>query len=257
MESQIPEQKLKMSLPRFILSLFISPKKAFTQLDQTGRPHFLWAAAAMLVVIWLGAIITLPVTQREASEGYDTVMEQTSKNFTDEQRAIVEQQKAFSTNPAFLVVTQGITETILYPVLWLSAAGVLYLLSLAFGGQARFGSILSMAVWASVAEILGMIALIAGTLLRGKTPEPGLSYLVSTKNLADITPVTAGLARILAKITIFDIWYLVLIGVGIVACAKLPRVKSAMVTILYWLISLIPPVVMAAISAAIAAATLG
>ncbi len=253
MEAPKTENNPKMSLPRFLLALVIRPREAFTQLDQTGKPRFLWAAAAMLVVIWLGAIITLPVTQREASEGYDTVIEQTS----EEQRAILEQQREFATNPTLLVASQGIIETIGYPILWLSAAGVLYLLCLAFGGQARFGSILSMTVWASAVEILGKIALVVGTLVSGKTPAPGLSYLVSTETIADVTPLTAGLAQILAKITIFDIWYLVLIGVGIVVCAKVTRVKSAIITILYWLISLIPPVVMAAISALIAAATFG
>jgi Yip1 domain len=257
MESQTPATPQKMSLPRFVLALWINPRQAFTQLEQTNRPHFLWAAAAMLVVIWLVAIVTLPVTQREAAAGIDTVLEQTGKNMSDVQRASLEQSREFATNPVFLLASQGLVETIAYPFLWASAAGVLYLLSLAFGGQARFGSVLSMTVWASIAEILGKIMLAIGTIASGATVQPGVSYLVSVKDVASLTPVAAALVQILSKITIFEIWYLVLIGIGIGVCAKITRPKSAVITLLYWLISLIPPIAMAVGSALIASATFG
>jgi len=257
MENPTPIAPIPMKLPRFLLSMLIKPKQAFTQLDQTGKPHFLWAAAAMLVVIWLAAIVTLPVTQREAAEGYETMMEQTAGKMSDQQVAVLEQQQAFSTSPVMLVGATGIMQTISYPILWLSAAGVLYLLSLAFGGRTRFGTILSMAVWASAAEIVAKLFVMLGTLALGRTPEPGLSYLVATSDLAALTAGSAALSAFLAKITLFDIWYLVLIGVGVVACAKVTRVKGAVITILYWLISLIPPVAMAAISAAITASFMG
>jgi hypothetical protein len=257
MESQTPAIAQKLNLPRFLLALLIKPRQAFTHLSQTGRPHFLWVAAAMLAVIWLGGILTLPVTQRESAEGYDLVVEQTSENLSEEQRAVMQQQKQLTTSPVFLVAASGIMETIGYPILWVTAAGVLYLLSLAFGGQARFGSIFSMTVWASAAEILGRIALIIGTLASGKTPHPGLSYLVPTDNLSAITPGLAALSQILSKISLFDIWYLVLIGIGIAACAKVTRVKSAAITILYWLASMIIPVAMAAIGAAVTASMMG
>lgn len=257
MESQTPANPQKMSLPRFLLALLIHPRQAFTQLDQTGRPHFLWAAAAMLIVIWLAAIVTLPVTQREAAAGIDAMLEQTGENISDVQRASMEQSRAFATNPAFLVASQGIIETITYPILWASAAGLIYLLSLAFGGQARFGSVLAMAVWASIAEILGKIMLTIGTVASGATPQPGLSYLVSVENVASVTPVSAALVQILSKVTIFEIWYLVLIGIGIGVCAKVTRPKSAAITVLYWLISLIPPIALAVGSALIASATFG
>jgi hypothetical protein len=258
MESQTTENnQKKMNLPRFLLSLLIKPRQAFTQLDQTGKPHFLWAVGAMLIIIWLGPVLTLPITQREAAAGIDAVLQETGDTMSEEYRASMEQSKALTTNPAFLIASQGIMQTIAYPFLWASAAGVLYLLSLAFGGQARFGSILSMTIWASVAEILGMILLILGTLASGSTPHPGLSYLVSTESITTVTPITAALAQILSKITIFEIWYLVLIGIGVGVCAKVTRVKSAVITILYWLISLIPPVAMAVIGAAITSMTLG
>ena len=257
MESQTPATAQKMNLPRFLLALLINPRQAFTQLDQANRPHFLWAAAAMLIVIWLAAIVTLPVTQREAAAGYDAMMEQTGSGFSEAQRATLEQSREFSTNPAFLVASQGIIETIAYPFLWASAAGVLYLLSLAFGGQARFGSVLSMTVWATAAEILGKIMLTIGTLATGATAQPGLSYLVPVKDVASLTPVAAALVQILSKVTIFEIWYLVLIGIGIGVCAKITRPKSAVITVLYWLISLILPVAMAVLSAVVASATFG
>jgi hypothetical protein len=257
MESQTLENNQKLNLPRFLLALLIKPKQAFTQLDQTGRPHFLWAAGAMLAVIWLGAVITLPVTRREAAQGYDAMMEQTTANLPEEQKAILEQQREFTTSPVFLAATTGITETVGYPILWLSAAGMLYLLSLVFGGQARFGSVLSLTVWASAAEILGRIVRIIGTLGMGRTPQPGLSYLVSTENLASINPLSAALSPILSKITLFDIWYLVLIGIGVVVCAKVTRAKGAAITLLYFLVSLIPPVAMMVLSAVFSASFFG
>ena len=257
MESQTPATPQKMSLPRFVLALLIHPRQAFTQLDQANRPHFLWAAAAMLIVIWLAAILTLPVTQREAAAGIDAMLGETGDNISDVQRATMEQSREFATNPVFLVASTGILETIAYPILWASAAGLLYLLSLAFGGQARFGAVLSMTVWASIAEILGKIMLMIGTIATGATAQPGLSYLVNLEGVASITPVSAALVQVLSKVTIFEIWYLVLIGIGIGVCAKITRPKSAVITLLYWLISLIPPMVLAVGGALIASATLG
>jgi hypothetical protein len=246
-----------MKLPAFLLALFIHPKKAFTQLDQTGKPRFLWPALAMLIVIWLGALITLPITQRESVKTYDDMLAQMGDKVSETQRATLEQQRQFSTSPVVLIGSQGILETIGYPILWLSAAGVLYLLGLAFGGQARFGSILSMTIWATVAEILGRVALVIGTLAAGATPQPGLSYLVSMDTLSAVTPGAAVLAQVLSKFTIFEIWYLVLIGVGVVACAKVTRWKGALITILYWLISFIPPLTLAAIGAFFSSSILG
>jgi hypothetical protein len=257
MEPNLPVTTLRVSPFRFLLNLILHPQQAFTQLDQTGRPHWIWPAAAMLVVVWLAAIVVLPVTQREAAQALDAVVAQAGEKFTDTQLAAMEQQRAFSTNPAFLVASQGIVETIAYPILWASAAGLLYLLSLAFGGRAKFGSILSITIWASLVELLGKIALAAGTLAAGHTAQPGLSYLVASTDISAITPAAAALAQILSKITVFEIWYLVLIGIGIVACAKITRVKSAVITILYWVLSLLPPVALAVASAAISASFLG
>jgi hypothetical protein len=257
METQPPVPNQKMNLPRFLLALIVKPRQAFTQLDQTGRPHFLWAAAAMLAVIWLAAIVTLPISEREAAAGIDTVLDQTGETMSDVQRASLEQSRAFATNPAILLASQGIIETISYPFLWASAAGVLYLLSLAFGGQARFGAVLAMTVWVSFAEILGKLMLMIGTLATGATGQPGLSYLIAVNDVTSLTPAAAALAQILSKVTIFEIWYLVLVGIGIGVCAKVTRLTSAVITILYWLISLIPPVVMAVLGAVVASATFG
>jgi hypothetical protein len=257
MQSPAPAAEQKLNFPRFLLALIIKPKQAFAQLDQTGKPHFLWAALIMLAVVWLCAVAVLPISQREAEEGLNTAIEQTSGTSAELSSAALEQQKAFATNPVFLVAGTGIMETIGYAVLWASAAGVLYLFSLAFGGQARFACVLSMTVWASVIEALGRIALTVGTLAMGRSAQPGLSYLVKTGDLSNLSPVTAALSQILSKISIFGIWYVVLIGVGIVACAKVTRTKGALIVILYWLVSLIPPVAMAAAGAAIASAFIG
>jgi hypothetical protein len=253
MESQTPATESKMNLPRFLLSLLIKPKQAFTQLDQTGRPHFLWAAGAMLVVIWLGAFLTLPVTQREAAKAFDA-MDQSYAGLTEEQLSM---QREFATSPVLLVAGAGITETIAYPILWLSAAGLLYLLSLAFGGQAHFKSMFTMTVWVSVVEVLGRIVRIVGTVGMNRTVQSGFAYLVATDNPADLTPLSAALAPILSKITIFDIWYLVLIGIGVVVCAKVTRAKGAAITVLYFVLSLIPPVAAAAAGAAVSSMFLG
>jgi hypothetical protein len=253
MESQTSATETKMKLPRFLLSLLIRPKQAFTQLEKTGRPLFIWPAATMLIVIWLGAALTLPVTQREAAKAFDT-MDTSYAGLTEEQ---ITMQRDFATNPVLLVAGAGVTETIAYPILWLSAAGMLYLLSLAFGGQAHFKTLFSMTVWVSMVEVLGRIVRIIGTLAMDRTVQSGLAYLIATDNPADITPLTAALAPILSKITIFDIWYLVLIGIGVVVCAKVTRAKGAVITILYFLISLVPPVALAAIGAAISASFYG
>jgi hypothetical protein len=257
MESTNPDTVPSVPFPRFLLNLVIHPVRAFRQLDQTGKPHWIWPAVAVLAVVWLAAIAVLPVTQHEAAEAIDAVIEQSGDQFTETQLAAMEQQRSFSTNPVFLVASQGIVQTIGYPILWASGAGVLYLLSLVFGGGAKFGSLLSVSIWASLAELLGRITLTVGTLATGHSAQPGLSYLVAADDLAAVTPVTAAWSTILSKITVFDIWFVVLIGIGVFVCAKITRVKSALITVLYWLLSLVPPAAMAAAGAAISSSFLG
>jgi hypothetical protein len=257
MEPNITENTPSVPFPRFLLNLIIHPARAFTQLDQTGRPRWIWPAIAVLAVVWLAAIAALPVTQREAGAAIDTLIQQSGDKYTETQLAAMEQQRSFSTNPVFLVASEGILQTIAYPILWASAAGVLYLLSLVFGGRAKFGSLLSVAVWATLAETLGKIALTVGTLAAGHSVQPGLSYLVDTKDLAALAPGPAALASILSRITVFDIWYLVLIGIGVFVCAHVTRAKSALITVLYGALSLVPPAAMAAVGAAISSSFLG
>jgi hypothetical protein len=50
---------------------------------------------------------------------------------------------------------------------------------------------------------------------------------------------------------------LVLIGVGLIVCAKISRLKGALLTAAFWLLSLIPPVALAVLGTLMASAFTG
>lgn len=256
MSEQTSQNEKPMALPQFLLNLVIRPYKAFAQIDATGKPSWIWPVAATFIVIWLAAILTMPVVQKDAVAEFDQMLEQMGDTLPEQQLASMEAAREFSTSPAYLIAATGIAETIGVPILWGSAAGVLYLLSLAFGGQARFPTILRVTLWASVADILRRIIALIGTLVTGSLRAPGLSSLINSSEIVR-SPGLAALAEVLAKISIYDIWFLILIAVGIIVCAKITRVKGGLVTAIFWLVSLIPPVAMAIIGAVASASYFG
>ncbi len=144
---------------------------------------------------------------------------------------------------------------------WLVRAAVLHVSSLAMGGRQSYGSIYRTAAWASfpllLRDLVQTIYLAAtGSVIQGA----GLSGLLTAAPSAlpgaatgaasavvkvAATPVAAAgtapltiPALVLGRIDLFTLWYVVLLGLAVLAAAQLGRGKTARVVIIYVVLSL-------------------
>jgi len=119
---------------------------------------------------------------------------------------------------------------------YLIRAAILYLLGLAFGGRATFKQIFRMAVWTTLPDVIRNFVAAAAVLATGNAPSPGLSYIFSSTEYVAASKI---LVVILQGIDVYLIWSLVLIAIGVAATYQLSRLKSWVVTLIYWIIGLL------------------
>lgn len=118
---------------------------------------------------------------------------------------------------------------------WLLQALMIWLLTVAFGGDARFGQTLSLAAHLGVISFIGGLVPFLVLMLRGleaiRTPSelaaaPSLNLLLSSDSIA--------LSAVYANITPITIWYTVLLGLGVSAVFRLSRQRALAVAVAYW-----------------------
>jgi hypothetical protein len=110
---------------------------------------------------------------------------------------------------------------------------LLFLLSLALGGQATFKQIFRAGVWATLPLavrnlVQGMVVVITGAI-----PISGLSGVFGGGAPGGSSVLLSGL---LSEIDIYTVWSLILIAAAVTATAKLSRLKGAVASLLSWLI---------------------
>ncbi len=110
---------------------------------------------------------------------------------------------------------------------------LLFLLSLALGGQATFKQVFRAGVWATLPLAIrnlvqGMVVVITGAI-----PISGLSGVFGGGPPGGSSAL---LSSLLSEIDIYTVWSLILIAAAVVVTAKLSRLKGAVVSLLSWLI---------------------
>jgi len=133
---------------------------------------------------------------------------------------------------------------------WLVRAGLLHVACLALGGQQRFGQLFNTTAWASFPLILrdGVQAAYMA-LTREVIKGPGLSGLLPPPE-DPFAPNRNPLAPLLARVDLYNLWYVILLGMAIAVSACLSRGKATLVTVGYILLALgasvVPTLVMRA-----------
>lgn len=232
--------------------IIVRPRATFRYLNENGRRAWWLPALLAVILVILPVIAAAPIQARMALETFQTMFDEES--LSPEQQQQMEQARKMVMSPLLITVFPSATAVLGLGVGWLAWAGALHLVGMVLGGQASFGDLFRMVVWAWIPYTLRGFFQTLYILLTGQViAHPGLSGLVASPQGAKevlTAPLTMGqmlLLSLLSRIDLFLFWNLALIGVGTVVVNRLsPRKAAALVLgiwVLFTLISLIPTLV--------------
>lgn len=243
-----PEQDERPFTPLEALpGVIIRPRATFLRMREAERGHWWLVLAMALVALALVTIATVPV-QAKASRAAFEAQSESFSDMSPEEQAQVEQMQNIFSSQAVLGILNLAFGAVALVIGYLIRSGLLFLLGLALGGRAGFKQVFRMAVWTTFPNVLRSVVAAIMIFATGNMPASGLSYMFTSAELAEVSPV---LIAFLNGIDIYTVWGLVLIGVGMVATAQLSRAKGAIVTIVYWLLTVGAAVGFAAIGQAL------
>ena len=224
----------------FLWRLIVSPRAALTQLREAGQPSWLWLAGLTIAVVIIGAIITAPVVRAASAAETAALLERMGEDLTPQERAQAEQMLALTNSPLMTVVFPAITGVFGVGVAWLLRGGVLFLLGLLLGGHARFGEMFRMAVWTTLPDLVRQLVGVTATVITGAPVVAGLSGLVPAPATGTLPGLGDGLLRtFLGGIDLYLFWSLGLTTIGVAVTAGFSLRKGLLVTLLYWLLTVI------------------
>lgn len=234
--------------------MVVRPRDTLSYLRDAGGVTWLWPAVAAGLLLVVSLILIAPIARAEAEAQFEAMRQQFAEGLSTEQQAQVEQATALTSGPLFTVVIPSATGLIGLALGWSLRGGVLYLLSLALGGQSQFPPMFRMGVWTTLPDLVRRLVNTAGTLIAGRTLTSGLAFLAPAPEPGLIPPVsTALLGAFLAKLDLYLVWGLALTVVGVVVTARLSWKKGAFVTLILWLLTLAATLIPVWIGAAVAA----
>jgi hypothetical protein len=137
------------------------------------------------------------------------------------------------TTSALGTAISGGTSTVTTLLGYLLRGLLVLVLGLVLGGRASFKQVFRMGVWTTLPFVIRNVIQLIATAVTGRIPVSGLAGLAF--GAGNVSPV---LAAILGNIDIYLIWSLILLGVGVAATTQLSRIKSAIVALGYWLVTI-------------------
>lgn len=217
-----------------LLGVLIRPRRTFEQMRDAKRGYWWVAFVLALIALVIATVATVPVQAEISRAAIEAQREQL--DLDAEQMAQVEQTQQLFSSAGVLGALNTVTGIIGLVINYAMRAGILFLLGLALGGQASFKQIWRMAVWTTLPLAIGDFVSAMAVIVTGQMPVQGLSFMLTSAERAAASPVVGAL---LTRIDLYTIWSLILIGVGMVATARLSRVKSTAIAVGYWLLGVL------------------
>lgn len=215
-----------------LLGVIARPHATFVRMRDAERGHWWVVFALGLIALVLNTVATVPI-QAEISQAVMATQQEQFEDLSPEQQAQIEQTQAIFSSTAVLGAIGTATGIIGLLIGYAARAGLLFLFGLVLGGQVSFKQIWRMAVWTALPISLGTFVTAIAIVATGQLPAAGLTYILTSAELANASPF---LTAILGRIDIYTVWSLVLIGIGMVATARLSGVKAGLIAGVYWLL---------------------
>lgn len=238
-ESPAPAVSQKRSVLSLFGGMLIRPRATLAYLRDHGGATWLWPALLAVAVLIVSVIAIAPITRAVAEQQMRAVREQMGADLPPEQEAQFEQAVQLASNPLFIIVFPAISGVIGLALGWLLRGVGLFVLSLPFGGQSKFGAMFRMGVWTTVLpDTLRTLVTTAGTVASGRLLKSGLAFLVPTPEGSLIPSGSAALWQaFLGGIDVYWLWGMVLTTIGVAVTAQFSWRKGLLVTLVYWLLT--------------------
>ncbi len=218
----------------WIFPVLFRPRPTFAEIAAQTRGVWYVPLLLLTFAVLVNALATGYVNSRNPGAGMPSPEEMgpAFEWYTPEQQAQLQQQMAAMQSPVFNYVLRSFWAVVVVWFGWLFIGGILHLMLTLFGGRSTTGATMNVVAWASLPLVIGAL-LQAGYLLIEKRPIEG-------QGLAGFAPSGDGvlaslLGSFLALITIFVIWQIVLLVIGVRQSSHVSRAGawgSVLITLL-------------------------
>ena len=190
-----------------LVRVLYEPAAVFERVRE--KPKFLLPFVALAVLLMVISYLALPY--------YRSAMAQQLAQATQANPAAAEAAQKF----AFIGV---IVAPVVFALVLVITAFVLWVLVSLFGGEAKFVTLLSVATYVAITGIMLQIAGLAVLMLRGPGAVTSPEDLQPALGLDLLAPGATGfVAAVLKGINPFSVWGLILTGIGISVTHKLSK----------------------------------
>ena len=209
---------------RSILEIFTDPMKVFARVDAGltwWKPFILVAVVSMALTY-----VTLPLRRR--------LIEISLQGRPEDQ--IQKALEGYDKFGPLSLIAVPITLIIVYLII----AGIVHLVINIMSSRSSFKKTLSLLLYCGLITLVEQI--IASIIVRGRGVEgiESAADLTMSFSLAPLFPsVTGPLAALMQSVGVFQIWYYVVLAVGIAAVFKISRKQAIIPVIPVWLISFV------------------
>lgn len=200
-----------------LLSILTRPRQAFAELNSGERavwltPMLVLTVSAILVVLVSG------VMQSRASTGEAVELPADWEFWTPEMQEDYLQAQQATQGPMFTYILPLLGSLFGLWLGWFVFSGILHLTSTILGGRGSLRGALNVVAWASMPYVIRDLLRILYMLVTGSViASPGLSGFAGESGF---------LSSLLARTDLFLLWYILLLGIGVVISEGLPRGKA-------------------------------
>ncbi|MFU8772641.1 MAG: Yip1 family protein, partial [Anaerolineales bacterium] len=231
---------MSQGIVKIILGMILRPKDTHSYLLAQGGHKWLYMAALATLMVIILAVISGPIIASFFEEIFMPTYVTLDDRFeiTPEIQAQMEQ---VLTHPIITIGFPAVFTVTMIWVGWLIWTVALHLVGMWLGGKHRFGQIWQVVVWSQLPIIFSGFLASIYILITGE-----FIFNLSLARLFGIEPAfpdpsfvqpSVGqmvMHALLARIELFQVWSLILIGIGMMVAAKLSLRKAILVILLVW-----------------------
>lgn len=220
-----------------VVNVFSAPSKTFTDIKNGHRSWWLPFIIYVLLGYAFFGVVSSKVGMRQVAENQVRLSGQKTQDrlaqLTPEQR---ESQMKIST-----AITSGVfyaTPVFLLVIGVVVSAVLLGTINFGFGGRAKFGSVLSMWMYAMLPSVIKSLLGIA-VLMAGAAPESfNIKNYAPTNLGAFLSPTDTGpaLYSLCTSLDIITIWCMIVMGIGLATVAGVKRGSGYIAVFGWWIL---------------------
>jgi hypothetical protein len=219
-----------------VTNIFVAPSKTFIDIRDHSRSWWMPLIIAALSAYMLFAAITMKIGWSQVVDNAIHMQPKTEERLAQappDQRELQKKISLYATEGAFIA-----SPLLVLAVVALGSLGLWGTINFVFGGKAKYGSIFSVWMWASIP---GIVKSLLGTavIFTGIAPEQfNVSNFSPTNAAAFLDPIETNKAlyTLASSLDVVTIWTLVLLGMGTAIVAGTKRSSGYFAVFGWWAI---------------------